>query len=186
MKTDTQTSAQGINGKAYKGLTAEEPSALTERAQVMKVEARRGARGQGEGGKPMTKTQKITYWLATVVLASALMASGIQQLLRVEGEPALAPPYAWGIVQLGYPIYVLTILGIWKPLGAIAILIPKYPLLKEWAYAGIFFLLTAALFSHIASGHPWGELGPAAFLLGLTILSWYFRPAARKLLRSEV
>jgi uncharacterized membrane protein YphA (DoxX/SURF4 family) len=136
--------------------------------------------------KPVTKKQKITYWIATVVLAAGLMASGIQQLLRVENVGALAPPYAWGIVQLGYPVYVLTILGTWKLLGAVAILIPGYPLLKEWAYAGMFFLLTGALFSHIASGDPWDELYPATILLILTILSWYFRPADRKLLRPEV
>src|SRR5215211_7311189 len=134
---------------------------------------------------PITKARKITYRLATAVLGSGLMASGIQQLLRVEGVGALAPPYAWGIVQLGYPVYVLTILGTWKLLGAIAILIPKYPLLKEWAYAGMFFLLTGALFSHITSGHPWYELLPAILLLILTILSWYFRPANRKLLRPD-
>lgn len=134
----------------------------------------------------MTKTQKIIYWFATVVLVFGLLASGIQQLLLLEIEGALAPPFAWGIVQLGYPVYVLTILGVWKLLGAVAILIPKYPLLKEWAYAGIFFLFTGALFSHVASGHPWYESVPATTLLILTIISWYFRPADRKLLRSEV
>jgi uncharacterized membrane protein YphA (DoxX/SURF4 family) len=129
----------------------------------------------------MTKAQKATYWVATVVLALGLLGTGIQQLLRVEAEGALGPPFAWGIVQLGYPVYILTILGIWKILAAITILIPHYPLLKEWAYAGIFFLLTGALFSHVASGHPWTELIAAITLLALTILSWYFRPAERKL-----
>lgn len=133
----------------------------------------------------MTKTQKIIYWLATVVLVFGLLASGIQQLLQMEVEGALAPPFVWGIEQLGYPVYVLTILGIWKLLGAVAILIPKYPVLKEWAYAGIFFLFTGALFSHVASNHSWPELIPAIVLLTLTILSWYFRPADRKLLRSN-
>jgi hypothetical protein len=143
---------------------------------------------EGKSRKPylMTKTQKITYWLTAVVLASALTATGIQQLLRVEAVGALAPAYAWGIVQLGYPVYVLTILGTWKLLGAVAILVPKYPLLKEWAYAGIFFLLTGALFSHIASGNAWDEFIPATFLLILTILSWYLRPADRNLLKPEV
>ncbi len=129
----------------------------------------------------MTKTQKIIYWLSTVVLIFGLLASGIQQLLRLQVEGALAPPFAWGIVQLGYPVYLLTILGVWKILGAVAILIPKYPLLKEWAYAGIFFLFTGALFSHSASGHPLAEFIPAMTLLLLTLLSWYFRPADRKL-----
>ncbi|MFG1946274.1 DoxX family protein [Nonomuraea sp. NPDC048826] len=129
----------------------------------------------------MTKSRKITYWVSTVVLASALVASGIQQLLRIENEGALAPPYAWGIVQLGYPVYVLTLLGAWKILGAAAIVAPRYPLLKEWAYAGIFFLLTGGSFSHLASGDPWYQLIPAVFLLVLTIVSWSSRPADRKL-----
>lgn len=134
----------------------------------------------------MTKTQKIIYWFTTVVLVFGLLASGVQQLLRLEVEGALAPPFAWGIVQLGYPVYVLAILGVWKLLGAVAILLPKYPLLKEWAYAGIVFLFTGALFSHVASGHPWYESVPATILLILTIISWYSRPADRKLLRSGV
>lgn len=134
----------------------------------------------------MSKKLKIFYWLATGVLAFGLLASGIQQLLRMEIEGALAPPFAWGIEQLGYPVYMLTILGIWKVLGAIIILIPKYPLLKEWAYAGIFYLFTGALFSHFASGHPWQEFVPATTLLILTIISWYLRSADRRILRSEV
>lgn len=133
----------------------------------------------------MSKTQKIIYWFTTVVLVLGLLGSGIQQLLRVEEVGALAPPFAWGIAQLGYPVYVLIILGVWKLLGTVAILIPKYPLLKEWAYAGIFFLFTGALFSHIASGHPYYESVPATILLILTIISWYSRPADRKLLRSK-
>lgn len=128
----------------------------------------------------MTKTRNIIYWVTTVILSLGLLGTGIQQLLRVEAVGALGPPFAWGIEQLGYPVYILTILGIWKTFGVLAILIPKYPLLKEWAYAGIFFLFTGALFSHIASRHPWEELIAAAILLTLAMLSWYFRPADRK------
>lgn len=133
----------------------------------------------------ITNKNKIIYWVFTIWLALGLLGSGIQQLLRVEAKGALAPPFAWGIVEMGYPVYVLTILGVWKLLGAVAILIPKYPLLKEWAYAGIFFLFTGALFSHVASGHPWYELLPATLLLILTILSWYFRPADRKIMTTN-
>jgi uncharacterized membrane protein YphA (DoxX/SURF4 family) len=129
----------------------------------------------------VTRTRKIIYWSATIVLASGLVGSGAQQLLRVEGAGALAPPYAWGIKQLGYPVYVLTILGTWKLLGTVAILVPRFPLLKEWAYAGIFFLLTGAMFSHVASGNPWYENIPALFLLILAIVSWHLRPAGRKI-----
>ncbi len=131
----------------------------------------------------MKKVRIIIYWLATLILVSGLLGTGVQQLLRVEAEGALGPAFAWGLAQMGYPAYLLTILGTWKVLGAVAILIPKYPLLKEWAYAGMFFLLTGALFSHIASGHPWTESIAAVSLLILTALSWYLRPAERKVSR---
>ena len=130
----------------------------------------------------MGKGQRITYWVATLVLASGLIGSGVQQLVRAEGEGALAPPYAWGIVKLGYPLYVLTLLGIWKLLGAVALLVPKYPLVKEWAYAGVVFLLTGGIFSHVAAGDSWNQSLPALFLLILAVVSWYSRPADRRLL----
>jgi hypothetical protein len=106
--------------------------------------------------------------------------------MKVQLEGALSPPGVYGITQLGYPVYVLTIIGVWKILGVIALLIPKFPLLKEWAYAGVFFLLTAAIYSHIAVSHPMKELFPAALLLVLTVLSWYFRPAERKLIPKTI
>ena len=127
----------------------------------------------------MTKRNKIIYWISTLWLASGLAATGIQQLLKVQLEGVVAPPGVYGIAQLGYPVYLLTIIGVWKLLGVVALLVPKYPLLKEWAYAGVFFLLTGAILSHLASGSPIGELFPAALLLVLTVLSWYYRPAAR-------
>ena len=130
----------------------------------------------------MKKRDKIIYWISTIWLALGLLATGIQQLMKVQLEGALSPPGVYGITQLGYPVYVLTILGVWKMLGVIALLIPKFPLLKEWAYAGVFFLLTGAIFSHIAVSHLMKELFPSFLLLVLTALSWYFRPANRKIL----
>lgn len=129
----------------------------------------------------MARWQKILYWTSTLVLASGLIGSGVQQVLRVDGEGALAPPYAWGIVELGYPLYVLPLLGTWKLLGAVAILLPRRPLLKEWAYAGIFFLLTGGMYSHISSDDAWYQLLPAFFLLVFTVVSWHFRPDDRRL-----
>ena len=126
----------------------------------------------------MVKRNKIIYWIATIWLALGMAATGIQQLFHMEVEGALAPPGVYGITQLGYPVYFLTILGAWKILGVIALLIPKFPLLKEWAYAGFFFLLTGAIFSHIATGHSMSELFPSALLLILLVVSWYFRPGA--------
>jgi hypothetical protein len=74
------------------------------------------------------------------------------------------------------------LLGIWKIFGVVAVLIPKFPLLKEWAYAGFFFVMSGAIFSHIASGNAANEIFPALLLLILTIVSWYFRPADRKII----
>lgn len=129
----------------------------------------------------MTKRNKIIYWVATLWLSSGMIATGILQLFRMPVEGAIAPPGVYGIKYLGYPVYFLTIIGVWKVLGVIALLIPKYPLLKEWAYAGFFFLMSGAIFSHLAMNDPFKEIFPSALLLVLTILSWYFRPAGRKL-----
>ncbi|HJW30739.1 MAG TPA: DoxX family protein, partial [Saprospiraceae bacterium] len=125
----------------------------------------------------MKKRDKIIYWISTLWLGAGMLATGVQQLMKVQLQGALSPPGVYGITELGYPVYVLTILGFWKILGVVALLIPKYPLLKEWAYAGVFFLLTGAIYSHIAVHHPAKELFPSLLLLVLAALSWYFRPA---------
>ena len=129
----------------------------------------------------MKKRDKIIYWISTVWLAAGMLATGVQQIMKVQLEGALSPPGVYGILELGYPVYVLTLIGIWKLLSVVALLIPDYALVKEWTYAGIFFLLTGAIFSHLAVRHAAAELFPAAFLLLLTILSWHFRPPTRKI-----
>lgn len=129
----------------------------------------------------MSKRNKIIYWISTLWLALGMVSTGILQLFKVKAEGALAPPGVWGITQLGYPIYFLTILGVWKILGAAAVLAPKLPLLKEWAYAGFFFAMSGAIVSHLALGDALGEIVPSLLLLVLTMVSWYFRPASRKI-----
>ena len=130
----------------------------------------------------MTKRNKIIYWISTIWLASGMLSTGTLQLFRVKAEGALAPPGVYGITHLGYPIYFLTILGIWKILGVVALLIPKFPLLKEWAYAGFFFVMSGAIISHIAVGDSMSEIFPSLLLLILTVVSWYFRPENRKII----
>lgn len=126
----------------------------------------------------MTKRNKIIYWIATAWLALGMLSTGIVQLIKAkEGQGGVDM-----ITHLGYPTYLLTIIGIWKILGVVALLIPRNPLLKEWAYAGFFFIMTGAIFSHLALGDPLVELIPSLLLLVLTITSWYFRPADRKLI----
>lgn len=83
--------------------------------------------------------------------------------------------------HLGYPSYLLTILGVWKILGVVAVLIPKFPILKEWAYAGFFFTMTGAVFSHAAVGDGGKEFFGPVLLIVLTVVSWYYRPESRRL-----
>jgi uncharacterized membrane protein len=121
----------------------------------------------------MTKRNKIIYWITTGFLAFAMTAGGVQQLLQIGG-------YVDIVSKLGYPVYMLSILGAWKILGVIAILVPKFPLVKEWAYAGFFFAMSGAAASHMTIGQPFTEALPSLILLTVTVLSWYFRPNSRK------
>ncbi|MBZ4188126.1 DoxX family protein [Niabella beijingensis] len=121
----------------------------------------------------MNRRNKIIYWIATVWLALGMTSTGIVQLIRQKEETEM-------MVHLGYPVYLLTLLGIWKILGVIAVLIPRHPLLKEWAYAGFFFTVTGAIFSHLAGGDGGRGLFGPVLLLVLTAVSWYFRPADRR------
>ena len=121
----------------------------------------------------MTKRNKIIYWIATGWLALGMVSTGIVQLIKMKEEAEMMD-------HLGYPLYFLTILGIWKLLGVVAILVPKFPVVKEWAYAGFFFAMSGALFSHAAVGdEAIAYFGPS-LLIVLTAVSWYFRPADRK------
>src|SRR5436853_647239 len=109
----------------------------------------------------MAKRNRIIYWIATIWLALGMISTGAVQLLKAKDGQGGADM----ITHLGYPVYILTLLGIWKILGTITVLIPKFPLLKEWAYAGFFFIMTGAIFSHIASGDLLTEIFPALLLL---------------------
>ncbi|GAB4024665.1 DoxX family protein [Spirosoma gilvum] len=125
----------------------------------------------------MTKRNKIIYWIATLWLALGMLSTGVAQLVKAkDGQGGVDM-----ITHEGYPVYLLSLLGVCKVLGVVAILIPNFPLVKEWAYAGFFFLMSGAIFSHIASGDSISSALPALLLLVLTVVSWYFRPADRKI-----
>ncbi|KAB1232617.1 DoxX family protein [Chryseobacterium viscerum] len=119
------------------------------------------------------KRTKIIYWIFTVWMALGMVSTAMVQLMQNKDELA-------NFTNLGYPAYLMTIIGVWKILGVIAILIPKRPLLKELAYAGFFFVMSGAVISHLIVGDPAGRTFPAVLLLALVIISWYFRPADRK------
>lgn len=120
------------------------------------------------------KNQKIAYWITTGLLCFGMLLGGSGQLLRMQ-------PNVEGFKHIGFPEYVLPILGTWKFLAVIAILIPKYLLVKEWAYAGLFFLLSGGVIAHFASGDGVLKALPVFVFMCLTVASWYLRPADRKL-----
>lgn len=121
----------------------------------------------------MSKRNKMIYWIATLWLALGMASTGIVQLLH-------HPKEVENMLHLGYPVYFLTLMGSLKLLGVLAVLSPRYPVLKEWAYAGFCFAMTGAIFSRVASGDSIQDIWPALLLLVLTGLSWYFRPVDRR------
>lgn len=122
----------------------------------------------------MTNSKKIAYWIVTGLLCLGMFGGGVAQLMK-------AKPNVDGLSSLGYPLYLLSILGVWKLLAVLAILVPKYALLKEWAYAGLFFLLSGGVISHLASGEELTKALPVFGFLCLNIASWYLRPANRRI-----
>ena len=112
------------------------------------------------------------YWIFTVLAALLFAVPGAALLLRV-------PHFTADMAQLGYPVYFLTILGVWKLLGVIAILSPRLPRLKEWAYAGMIFDLSSAVISRTVMGGDVFKILPP-ILVGVTVIvSWRLRPAGR-------
>ena len=120
------------------------------------------------------KIKKIIFWIATIWLAFSMVSSGIFQLFKIKGG------HEFIINELGYPSYFLSILGVWKLLGVLALLVPKFPVVKEWAYAGFFFVASGAFISHLACRSAVSEIVPAVLLIILTVTSWKLRPASRK------
>jgi hypothetical protein len=112
------------------------------------------------------------YWATTAVTVFMLLSGGLAYLLRADFAVA-------GVTALGYPAYVVTILGIWKLLAVPALLTPRVGRLREWAYAGIMFDLTGAAASHVAVGNPaWHQVTIGALLVA-AFTSWALAPTDR-------
>ena len=122
---------------------------------------------------PLMKLKLIGYWVATAVFTLPILLVAIEELSSDDSIVQIR-------VHLGYPAYLLTILGVWKLLGVIALLVPGFPRLKEWAYAGFFFDLTGAAVSGIASGTGATILLPIMLIL-ILVASWALRPSSRTL-----
>lgn len=119
-------------------------------------------------------TRLVAYWVVTALTAFVFLSGGVADLVR----PAAAVE---GMAHLGYPLYFMTLLGVWKILGGIVVLLPRFPLLKEWAYAGMFFDLSGAAASHAATGDPPMKIATPLIILLIVIASWALRPESRRL-----
>ena len=146
------------------GVTSEQPSA--EVPCSGSIEAQTHA--------PPSRGAMIGYWVLTLFVAIPALMAGAMDVLHVQ-------PLFGLLLHLGYPAYFATILGVWKVVGAIVLLAPRYPLIKEWAYAGMVIDYSSAVLSHAASGDGAGAIaGPALSLVALAA-SWYLRPRSRRL-----
>lgn len=120
-----------------------------------------------------SRGRAIAYWIATMLVAAEMGVGGVWDILRI--------PYVRAVMQhLGYPTYFLVILGVWKVLGAVALLVPRFPRLKEWAYAGAFFNYTGAVASHVAVGDGADKFAVLIVFVGVLAASWALRPPARR------
>ena len=123
-------------------------------------------------------TKSIAYWTTTGMVVFSMFSGGVAEL-------AHRPETIEGMKLLGYPVYFVMILGFWKLLGSLALVVPGLPRVKEWAYAGIFFNMTGAAVSHLmchdAAWHVSVTLGLAA----LAVASSELRPASRTLGRDR-
>lgn len=125
--------------------------------------------------------KSVAYWIATVLIALETLAGGVTDLAHGGSMVVTGTPVVDVVTSLGYPVYLLTILGVWKLLGAATLLAPRLPRLKEWAYAGIVFELTGAAVSQSVRGHGAGDVATPLLLMALAITSWALRPPHRRL-----
>jgi len=120
------------------------------------------------------KIKMLAYWTATAVIAAELIWGGVLDLTR-------AGSVVSSLEHLGYPTYLLSILGVWRLLAAAALLVPGLPRLKEWAYAGAFFELTGAALSNLAKGGSVSSVATPCILAAFAVASWALRPPSRML-----
>ena len=123
----------------------------------------------------------IAYWTATAFIASETLAGGITDLIHGRERVVAGRPVAEVVTQLGYPVYLLRILGILKLAGAVVLFVPRLPRLKEWAYAGVTFELTGAAASHVLRGNGARDVITCLTLAAFALASWSLRPPTRTL-----
>jgi hypothetical protein len=122
------------------------------------------------------RSRSVGYWISTALTAFILLSGGLW--LMTGSQPMEA--------YLGFPAYFWLILGFWKILGGIIILVPRFPLLKEWAYAGIVFHLTGAAATRIFVGDSAAHIVAPLIICAIAMASWFLRPASRKIAAERI
>jgi uncharacterized membrane protein YphA (DoxX/SURF4 family) len=124
------------------------------------------------------KAVSAAYWVCTVLTAFLFVSGGLAYAMAV-------PDVVEGVIQLGFPLYFIRLLGVWKVLGGLAILAPGFPRLKEWAYAGILFDLTGAAVASAtlgaSIGAEWWHVPAPLLVAAIMAGSWALRPPSRRL-----
>jgi hypothetical protein len=123
---------------------------------------------------PLGRRRAVAYWVTTVILATECIVGGALGIIRW-------PPYLEIMRHLGYPVYLMTIVGLWYALAGFALVGPRLPRLKEWTYAGLVFNYTGAAASHLAVGDGFDRWGGPLIFAGFALASWALRPPARRL-----
>jgi hypothetical protein len=125
------------------------------------------------------KKVTIFYWIFTGLFAFMMLGAAIPDIMS-------APVASQGMAELGYPAYFIPFIGIAKLLGVAAILIPGYPRIKEWAYAGLFFDLIGATYSIMSAGKPAVNWVPMIIPILLGVGSYVYYQKRRKIRQDEV
>jgi hypothetical protein len=118
--------------------------------------------------------KRIAYWVCTGLVVFFIGSGGLVYAMQV-------PEVVQGVVALGFPAYFVVFLGAWKVLGSITILVPGFPLIKEWAYAGIMFDLTGAAWASLATDAAWWHVAAPLSIAVPLVASWALRPEGRRL-----
>lgn len=118
--------------------------------------------------------KSVAYWVCTGLVVFFIGSGGVAYALQV-------PDVIQGVVALGFPAHFVVLLGVWKVLGSIAIVVPGFPMIKEWAYAGIIFDLTGAASASLATGGEWWHAAAPLSIAVLVAVSWALRPESRRL-----
>jgi uncharacterized membrane protein YphA (DoxX/SURF4 family) len=153
------------------------PGAARQREQLMTEIKDVTVRVPGDSPRP-SRAKATWYWITTGIVVLTLFGSSLEDFGRVQAVRD-------EVAAIGLPVYLLTILAVWKVLGTIALLAPRRPLIKEWAYAGTFFLFTGGLACNLIKNVGYNDIILLFVLIPVTIASWLLRPSSRRLPRTE-